>query len=433
VSAYLARGWVERWDARVFLNPSAHPFAYPWMALIALCQIVSAYAAGIFQPLNKMTLKRLVSRVGLTALLASLVILSVSYVTGWSGLPRSIAAFFLTFDFAFLVPWAVTLQRLERNRPERFLLLGPWRETDNFLQALQTLPTHGRAIFPGASADLCFGNGASVEDARRILQETRPDRVYLVRGAYLEDHVLRLLEAAPEGVSFYVVPSTWDSLISRLALGPVLGDLRLFEMRSPMADLAAAMIKRTADAAFAALGLAALALPFALVAVLIKATSPGPVFYSQVRVGRRGRRFRIVKFRTMQEDAEDGRGETLATENDPRVTRVGRWLRAFRIDELPQLWNVLRGDMSLVGPRPERPGRVALFHGKLPGYGLRHQVRPGITGLAQIYGHYHSHPREKLRFDLAYIYNYSLGLDCAIAARTLWRILTTRSTRLSQY
>jgi exopolysaccharide biosynthesis polyprenyl glycosylphosphotransferase len=430
VMAYLARGWVEAWDARLLFGATSHPFAYPWLILIILGQLVSAHAAGLFQPLNKITLRRLVARVGLTAILAPLVVLAVQYVTAWAGIPRSVVALHVSLDFALLLTLIVILQRLERRRPERVLLLGPWRETEHFLQALQTLPERSRKIFPDASADLYFGNGASVEEARRLLESANPDRVYLVRSAFGEDHVLRILEAVPERISVFVVPSTWDSLISRLALGPVLGDLHLFEMRSPLADPVDASMKRAMDVAVSAILLVALAPLFALVGLLIKVTSPGRAFYAQERVGRGGRLFRILKFRTMRADAETGGGELLAAPDDPRVTPVGRWLRALRIDELPQLWNVLKGDMSLVGPRPERPGRTALFHGKLPGYDLRHHVRPGITGLAQIYGHYHSHPREKLRFDLAYIYNYTVGLDVAILVRTICRVLTTRSTHM---
>src|SRR5262249_175058 len=132
----------------------------------------------------------------------------------------------------------------------------------------------------------------------------------------------------------------------------------------------------------------------------------------------------MVKFRTMSTDAEEGTGPVLATENDPRVTWLGRFLRAARLDELPQLWNVLRGDMSFVGPRPERPEFVSDFERDIQGYAERFKVRPGLTGYAQVNGEYHTSPATKLKYDLAYIYNRSLGLDVPMLADTVKVMLT---------
>jgi lipopolysaccharide/colanic/teichoic acid biosynthesis glycosyltransferase len=129
----------------------------------------------------------------------------------------------------------------------------------------------------------------------------------------------------------------------------------------------------------------------------------------------------------MRAGAEDSTGEALATSTDPRVTRAGRWLRRHRIDEIPQLWNVLAGAMSLVGPRPERPGFADVFSSDVAGYSQRYVVPPGVTGLAQVHGDYHSSPETKVRYDLAYIANWSLWLDCTILLRTVKVILTSTS------
>jgi len=134
----------------------------------------------------------------------------------------------------------------------------------------------------------------------------------------------------------------------------------------------------------------------------------------------------MVKFRTMQDGAERATGPVLAVENDPRVTWLGRGLRAARLDELPQLWNVVRGDMSFVGPRPERPEFVRTFAREIQGYGGRFKVRPGLTGYAQVNGEYHTSPPTKLKYDLAYIYNRSLWLDLKILSETVKVILTRR-------
>jgi exopolysaccharide biosynthesis polyprenyl glycosylphosphotransferase len=163
------------------------------------------------------------------------------------------------------------------------------------------------------------------------------------------------------------------------------------------------------------------------VALLVKLESPGsPVFYSQERVGRFGRVFRIHKFRTMVQDAEGAAGAVWSSKDDPRVTRVGRFLRRYRLDELPQLWNVLRADMSLVGPRPERPELVEKLEKAIPMYRERENLSPGLTGWAQIrypYGATVDDARAKLEYDLYYLQNLSVGLDLRIILHTLRIVL----------
>ena len=165
-----------------------------------------------------------------------------------------------------------------------------------------------------------------------------------------------------------------------------------------------------------------------LLGVLIRLTSQGTALYVQERVGQNGVSFRLFKFRTMVVHAEKASGATLAVPNDPRVTRLGRILRRFRLDELPQIWNVIKGDMSFVGPRHERPHFVGDYEKSVPGYGERHKVKPGMTGLAQVRSFYDTRPESKLKYDLAYIYNYSLSLDLLILLETLKVIFTRRGS-----
>jgi sugar transferase (PEP-CTERM system associated) len=171
-------------------------------------------------------------------------------------------------------------------------------------------------------------------------------------------------------------------------------------------------------------------LPF--VALAIKVSSPGRLFYHQKRVGRNDTIFYCHKFRTMRADAEADTGPTWAGDGDPRITAVGRFLRVTRLDEIPQLWNVLKGDMCLVGPRPERPEFIEWLKQEIPNYNLRHTVRPGITGWAQIrykYGNSVEDAKEKLRYDLFYIKNMSAGLDSLIFFETIKIILMGRGAR----
>ena len=192
------------------------------------------------------------------------------------------------------------------------------------------------------------------------------------------------------------------------------------------------VIRRMLSIIISLLGLV-LALPlFPLIMLAIRLDSAGPVFYTQTRVGKAGRTFKVVKFRTMRQDAEAANGAQWAGDNDPRVTRVGKFLRASRLDEIPQLWCVLKGDMAFVGPRPERPEFIETLSKEIPYYGVRHMVRPGLTGWAQVkykYGSTVEDSREKLQYDLFYIKNASIGLDLVIMFQTVKTVLLRRGAQ----
>jgi lipopolysaccharide/colanic/teichoic acid biosynthesis glycosyltransferase len=183
------------------------------------------------------------------------------------------------------------------------------------------------------------------------------------------------------------------------------------------------------DVAASSFLLAICGIPMVLVALLIWLGSGAPILFRQERRGLRGHGFKVLKFRTMIQHAEQRTGPVLATREDPRVTPLGRALRATRLDELPQLWNVLRGEMSLVGPRPEREFFARRFDLEFPEYPLRTSVKPGLTGLAQVCGGYSSSAESKLRLDLMYIANYSLSLDLSILLQTI-RVVLQRSPAL---
>ncbi|NOT34299.1 MAG: undecaprenyl-phosphate glucose phosphotransferase [Candidatus Eisenbacteria bacterium] len=187
------------------------------------------------------------------------------------------------------------------------------------------------------------------------------------------------------------------------------------------------VLKRGFDLACAAIGLLVISPVLAILAILIRLDSPGPVFYRQERVGLNGRRFDMIKFRSMRADAESS-GTAWTTRNDVRRTRLGETLRRLSLDELPQLWNVLIGDMSLVGPRPERPMFVEQFRTSIPRYMLRHHVRAGMTGWAQVNGLRGDTPLEqRIEYDLYYLKNWSLGLDLKILMLTVVRVFRDAS------
>lgn len=191
------------------------------------------------------------------------------------------------------------------------------------------------------------------------------------------------------------------------------------------------IIRRLVSTVVAFLGLA-ICLPFIPFIILaVRLSSPGPIFFRQTRVGLRGRHFSVIKFRTMRQDAET-QGAVWATKDDPRITQLGRFMRMTRLDEIPQLWNVLRGEMDFVGPRPERPEFVQWLASEIPFYEFRHMIRPGITGWAQVryrYGASLEETKHKLEYDLYYIKHSSVGLDLLIMFETIKTIILQRGAQ----
>jgi exopolysaccharide biosynthesis polyprenyl glycosylphosphotransferase len=190
-------------------------------------------------------------------------------------------------------------------------------------------------------------------------------------------------------------------------------------------------LKRMVEFSISFIGVVILAPLIFIISILIKLESPGPVFYTQERVGKNGRRFKLFKFRSMVENAEE-KGPVWAIENDSRITRVGLWLRKTRLDEVPQMINIFKGDMSFVGPRPERPFFVEQLKKEIPYYDQRHTVQPGVTGWAQIrypYGASKEDALEKLKYDLYYIKNLSFIFDLFIIVETAKVVLFGKGSR----
>jgi len=264
------------------------------------------------------------------------------------------------------------------------------------------------------------GKIGEIENFREVMDSYGVTDVVIGHG----DHVIGIVDICRKlGVDIYIFPGMYELLVGKAPLTEI-GGLPLLEMKRKVMEGWQGAVKRSLDLVISVVLLLILSPLFAIISMLIKFSSKGPVFYRQVRIGKDGKEFVILKFRTMFEGAEETTGATLALEDDPRITGIGRFLRKWRLDELPQLWNVLKGEMSLVGPRPERPEFVKEFSDSIPLYLERLRVRPGITGLAQVNGRYDSAPEDKLRYDLAYIYNYSLILDLKVIFLTIRVIVT---------
>lgn len=212
------------------------------------------------------------------------------------------------------------------------------------------------------------------------------------------------------------------------ALLPDEGVIELPRVKRISGSLGYRFVKRAFDVCSCGVALVLLAIPMAVIAVKIRRESPGPAIYAQRRVGLNGRVFNLYKFRSMYQDAEV-RGAQWAKDEDPRVTPLGRFLRNKRLDEIPQFWNVVRGDMSLIGPRPERPAFHEVFCQRIHGWEQRVMVKPGITGLAQVEGGYDLLPKEKARLDIAYIESRCLKLDLGIVFRTIRTMISGEGAR----
>lgn len=271
-----------------------------------------------------------------------------------------------------------------------------------------------------------------IDDIPAIVRHCDVDRVVVsLADARGKLPMAKLLDMKLAGVQFDHLATVYEEYTGKIAVENLRPSWLIFS-EGFRKSRALVSTKRLADVVASALGLLVGAPIMLLAAAAVKMTSPGPVFYHQARVGEHGVNFQVHKFRSMRRDAEAATGAVWAVAGkDPRVTAVGRFLRRSRLDELPQLWNVLVGEMSLVGPRPERPEFVQNLTEQIPFYGQRHVVKPGVTGWAQVryaYGASVEDSMEKLQYDLFYIKNLSLALDIYIILETLKTVLMRRGS-----
>ena len=253
------------------------------------------------------------------------------------------------------------------------------------------------------------------------------ERVMVASPVAMREIVERLALADETDVRVDVVPELYEVFIG--SVDSVVSDIPLMRITHEHAPAYVRTTKRAIDIVLA-LALVVVLSPVLLVAWLAVIVTMGlPAFFTQERVGREMKPFSVIKFRTMIRDAEATSGPVLATENDSRITAVGRVLRRYRIDELPQLVNIAFGEMSFVGPRPERAHFVARFVDEIPGYRERFKVKPGVTGLAQVSGSYATTPERKLKYDLIYMYHQNLLMDLQIMMETVRVVLTGRGAR----
>jgi sugar transferase (PEP-CTERM system associated) len=316
---------------------------------------------------------------------------------------------------------------------ERIYVLGCGPLAHTVVDTLRSSRDAGLEIVGWKGESDTCGQGARFAAELRAFRDAKPgvDRVIIAMENRREAMPVReLLHLRLRGVVIENSSTLLERLSGKLPLDGLNPSTLIFAEGFDM-SVPQMIYRRLLSLVVASLALV-ICLPFLpLIFLAVRISSPGPVFFSQTRVGRRGRLFTIYKFRTMRTDAE-ANGAVWAAKDDARVTPIGRFMRKIRIDEIPQLWNVLRGDMAFVGPRPERPEFVQWLSQEIPYYDLRHMIRPGVTGWAQVryrYGASLEETKCKLEYDLYYIKHMSIGLDLLIMFETIKTILLRRGSQ----
>ncbi|HNQ24174.1 MAG TPA: exopolysaccharide biosynthesis polyprenyl glycosylphosphotransferase [Phycisphaerae bacterium] len=415
-------------------SPPVTPHVALWQAfaIFAFAQTVASAVLGLYERDTLPSRSRILTRVGLTAGTVTVLAYAIIYVVMYATIGRRIAAAALGMYLVASVAVRLWANWAVHNAHRTLLVVGPPALWDSFRTAQQDgLLSEYRLV---GWADLRGEHRSG--DAEEGYRGTVAELLQRSGHGAVTDIVVGV-EAARDGQAMrWLVPwlqagcrVTNEATFYEKATGQILVD-ELTPAWFLFADLKVhcedrAKLKRVTDLVSATLGLLLSAPLWPLIALAIKLSDGGPVWYAQDRVGQNGKLFKLYKFRTMRPNAENGKS-VWATRDDPRVTRVGRWLRRTRLDELPQLYNILIGQMSIVGPRPERPDIVAELSRTLPYYAERHLVKPGLTGWAQIsfrYGASVADAKRKLQFDLYYLKHMSFELDLIILLRTVGTFL----------
>lgn len=431
--AFLLGAAVTWW----YIAPPFDPLHYSAaVGLGGVACFVSLYYCDVYSPAVLCSLRRsipaLVCATGISFVAATIGGFAFSTTAKTIPVVSHVAGFY----FGLLLTGRLLFRLISSNRrfTQRVLVIGASELGSAIAETIRDHPNLGYELvgFLSDEADFSFAGAqlsgfpilGQVDKIEKVVDTLRISRI-VVASKSREEHfpaeaLLRWKMAGvpvESGVSFY------ERVSGKIDLQGLRASYLIFSNGFYLGPASEALI-RTVDAVTAGLALLAASPVLAACAVAIKLESPGPVFYRQVRVGRGDKTFRIVKLRSMFEDAEAKTGPVFANQEDDRITRVGRFLRKSRLDEVPQLWNVVRGEMSLVGPRPERPEFVEMISDRYPHFRLRSAVKPGVTGWAQVrYGYVNEVDGflEKLSYDLYYMKYRSFGMNLLI----LWQTIKT--------
>jgi sugar transferase (PEP-CTERM system associated) len=406
------------------------------LLISAICQITFYYFSLYdLRPIGstQVLLGRLLSAVGTASLLLAALALVCPPIRMKTGVME--AAFFCMVLLILLGRLSLEWANRSFTAGERLLIVGSGNTSIDLSREIRLrsdLPIKILGVvsepqFPDVIPDLT--QLGPLDDLAAIIERQRPDRIVIALHDYRLLPMEPLLRVRTQGVRIEEAATLYAKLTGRIPVESILPSMLIFADGFSRQSATRRILTRVCGMAGAVLGLLLCGPLMLLTALLIKLESPGPVLYRQERVGKDGRLFKILKFRSMRVDAEQHSGPQWARQNDPRITRVGAVIRKLRIDEMPQFVNIMHGDMSFVGPRPERPFFVQTLKQEIPFYDLRHSVRPGISGWAQVsypYGATVEDAKQKLGFDLFYAKNTSIAFDLAILFQTVKIVLLGR-------
>lgn len=415
--------------ARAFEPVSREAFLahlYPF-SLLFIAWVLVYFIAGLYESRSIILARRALSATLLVAQTVNMGLAAIFFfsVSLFGIAPKTLLVIYLVVSFLLVLYWRVALfPLLGLQKTERAVLIGSGPEIDDLASAMNAAhraPVHINKLIPAETPELSGAILGAIEAtrARVIVADFTDPRV---SGAFPQ--VYNLIS---RGVRFVDALPVYEELFGRIPL-PVLNERWLARNISRYSRSYYDALKRLLDIAVAVPALAVSLVFYPLVILAIKIEDGGDAIISMPRVGEGGRAFNFYKFRSMTGNDHGNYGQAGASAL--KVTRVGRFIRATRLDELPQLWNLLRGDVSLIGPRPETPALVKIYEEEIPYYGVRHLIKPGISGWAQLYHHADPHhkaavedTRDKLSYDLYYLKHRSLLLDVVIAMKTVRRLL----------
>jgi len=417
------------------LNVLGHDHGILKIAALTVCTILCAYYFDLYEPQHISARWEIYFRLLLVMGCLAFALSAIVYVFPQAAIARFVFLLGLILVVAALIVWRSAFEWISGHAvfQERVYVLGEGERANSIIETIREHREAGMVVVgwdaPAAGKEERKRTFATAVE--QMASETSIDRIVVAlddrRGELPVDG---LLSMRFRGVTIEEVGSVLERLTGKLQLDGLRPSDLLFCEGFRMKP-SQQFLLRVASTLVAAIGLILFMPLFPFVVLLVRLSSPGPVFFRQERVGLNGKVFMVYKFRTMVVNAE-AQGAQWAQKNDPRVTKVGQFMRKTRLDEVPQLWNVLRGDMSFVGPRPERPEFVSWLEKELPFYEVRNMIRPGLTGWAQIkykYGSTVADSREKLQYDLFYIKNASIGLDMLIMFQTVKTVLLRRGAQ----
>jgi sugar transferase (PEP-CTERM system associated) len=416
-------------------NVLGHDHGILKIAALTVCTILASYYFDLYEPQHISARWEIYFRLLLVMGCLAFALSAIVYMFPGAAIARFVFLLGLILVVAALIAWRSAFEWISGHAvfQERVYVLGEGERANSIIETIRDHREAGMVVVgwdaPALDKDERRKTFASAVE--RMAKETSIDRIVIAlderRGELPVDG---LLSMRFRGVTIEEVGSVLERLTGKLQLDGLRPSDLLFCEGFRMKPSQQVLL-RVASTLVAAIGLILFLPFFPFVVLLVRLSSPGPVFFRQERVGLNGKIFNVYKFRTMVVDAES-EGAQWAKKNDPRVTKVGQFMRKTRLDEVPQLWNVLRGDMSFVGPRPERPEFVSWLATELPFYEVRNMIRPGLTGWAQIrygYGATLEESREKLAYDLYYVKHQTLGLDLLIMFETIKTIIRRRGAQ----